>query len=89
VLQQTILHAVIESFPVGVRFNDTLPMGFSESTTHELQVAHSPVAGGRGVAFGGGAQPGTLGIAGGTFPTLGTYGNKSQLGGSLFFDPFV
>ena len=72
-LQQTTLLAFINSYEVGTRFNDTPPMGITGPTVHQPQIAHSPaVGGGPGVVFGGGAQPGAPGIAGGNLAGLGT-----------------
>ena len=77
-LQQTSVQAFINSYQgPGGRFNDTGPTGITGAIPGghtQPQVAHSPVVtgGSGGVVFGGGAQAGAPGIAGGTFPTLGT-----------------
>lgn len=87
-LQQTSVQAFINNYQSGTRFEDPGATGITGPTTHLPQVAHSPVTGGTGgVVFGGGAQSGTPGIAGGTFPTLGMFGRKSRYVGSLFLDP--
>jgi len=72
-LQQTSIQSFINSYQSGNRFNDTGPTGITGPTTRQPQIAHSPVVGGGpGVVFGGGAQPGAPGIAGGNLAGLGT-----------------
>jgi len=73
-LQQTSVQAYMNDNQSGTRLEGLGTTGITGPTTHLPQIAHSPVTGGTGgVLFGGGAQSGTPGVAGGTFPNPGTF----------------
>lgn len=71
-LSQTSVQSFTSTYQSGTHFNDTGYVGIT-GIGQQPQIANNPVNAGQGVVFGGGAAPGSSGIAGGgTIATLGT-----------------
>lgn len=71
-LQQTSVQSFTSSYQQGTTFNDTGATGIT-GIGQQPQITTNPEGAGSIIVFGGGAQQGVPGIAGGgTVPTLGT-----------------